>query len=86
MISRDKDTGRGATCYTIIVRGALSERFVQQFEGMSLKAENGRTILVGPIIDQCHLHGLLDRIQDFGLELLSVEALAESEEGYVAGK
>ena len=86
MTSRDKDIGRGATCYKIIVRGELSERFVHEFEGMTLKAENGRTILVGPIIDQSHLHGLLDRIQDFGVELISVEALPESKEGYVAGK
>jgi hypothetical protein len=86
MISRDEDIGRGATRYKIIVRGELGGRFVHEFEGMSLKVENGRTILVGPIIDQSHLHGLLDRIQDVGVELLSVEAFPESKEGYVAGK
>jgi hypothetical protein len=86
MINRDKDIGRGATRYKIVVRGELGGRFVHEFEGMSLKAENGRTILVGPIIDQSHLHGILDRLQDFGVELLSVEALPESKEGYVAGK
>jgi hypothetical protein len=85
MISRDKDSGRGATCYKITVRSELSERFVHEFEGMSLKVENGRTILVGPVIDQSHLHGLLDRIQDLGVELLSVEALPESKEGDVTG-
>jgi hypothetical protein len=68
------------------VRSELSERFVHEFEGMSLKVDKGRTILVGPIIDQSHLHGLLDRIQDFGVELLSVEALPESKEGDVTCK
>ena len=86
MINRDTDTGRGATCYKIVVRSELSERFVHEFEGMSLKVENGRTILVGPIVDQSHLRGLLDRIQDFGVELLSVEALPESKEGDVTAK
>jgi hypothetical protein len=86
MIRRDKDTGRGATCYKITVLGELSERFVHEFEGMSLKVENGRTILVGPVIDQSHLHGLLDRIQDLGVDLVSVEALPESKEGDVTGK
>jgi hypothetical protein len=86
MTNRDRDIGSGAARYKIIVRGELSGHFVHEFEGMSLKAENGRTSLVGPIIDQSHLHGLLDRLQDFGVELLSVEALPESKEGYVAGK
>ena len=86
MTSRDRDIGRGATRYKLMVRGELSERFVHEFEGMSLKAENGRTSLVGPIIDQAHLHGLLDRLQDFGVELLSIEALPESKAGHVAGK
>ena len=72
--------------HKIIVRGELSDRFEHEFEGLSLKTENGRTILVGPIIDQSHLHGLLDRIQDLGLELLSIETIPESSEGYVAGK
>ena len=47
---------------------------------MSLQAGGGRTALIGEIIDQAHLHGLLDRLQDFGLELVSVEALSEREE------
>jgi hypothetical protein len=86
MIGRDKNTGRGATCYKIVVRSELSERFVHEFEGMSLKVENGRTVLVGPIGDQFNLHGLLDRLQDFGVELLSVETLPESKEGDVTAK
>jgi hypothetical protein len=48
---------------------------------MDLKVENGRTVLVGEVVDQSHLHGLIYRIRDFGLELLSVEVLSESEEG-----
>ena len=70
-------SGKGTTRYKIVVRGELSERFAQEFEGMSLQVNAGRTVLIGEIIDQPHLFGLLDRFQDFGLELVSVEALSE---------
>jgi len=86
MVSKDKDIGRNTTRYKIVVRGELSERFALEFGGMNLKAESGKTVLVGEIIDQAHLHGLLDHFQDFGLELLSVEALSGREEGKVMGK
>lgn len=76
-----KGIRRGTTSYKVVVRGELSERFAPEFEGMSLQAGGGRTVLIGEIIDQAHLHGLLDRLQDFGLELVSVEALSEREEG-----
>jgi hypothetical protein len=69
----------GSTRYKIVVRGELSEHFAPGFEGMDLRAESGRTILVGEVVDQAHLYGLLDRVRDFGLELLQVVALSESE-------
>jgi hypothetical protein len=42
---------------------------------MALEPENGQTALVGDIRDQSHLYGVLDRIRNLGLELVSVEAL-----------
>lgn len=71
----------GSTRYKIVVRGELGEHFAAGFEGMALRAESGRTVLVGEVVDQSHLHSLLERVRDFGLELLQVEALSESEEG-----
>jgi hypothetical protein len=65
---------RRPTSYQIVVRGELSQRFSTAFEGMTLKAEAGQTTITGPVIDQAHLHGLLDRIRDLGLELVSVNA------------
>ena len=80
MVGRaNKGIGRGPTCYKIVVRGELGEHFAPGFEGMNLRVESGRTVLIGEIVDQSHLHGLLDRTRDFGLELLSVEVLSESE-------
>ena len=58
----------------IVVRGELSQRYSTAFEGMSLLAEDGQTVITGLVVDQAHLHGLLDRISDLGLELVSVNA------------
>jgi hypothetical protein len=44
---------------------------------MEMEAASGRTILTGEIIDQPHLHGILDRINGLGLELVRVEAVPE---------
>ena len=41
---------------------------------MALEAEDGQTTITGPVVDQAQLHGLLDRVRDLGLELVSVNA------------
>ena len=69
-----KDPG---TVYRIVVRSELSERYAVAFEGMEMETEGGVTILTGEIIDQPHLHGILDRINGLGLQLLSVQTMPE---------
>jgi hypothetical protein len=71
--SRSRAAGR-PTDYQIVVRGELSQRYSTAFEGMALEAEDGQTTIAGPVVDQAHLHGLLDRVRDLGLELVSVNA------------
>jgi hypothetical protein len=61
------------TCYRITVRGRLGDHFASAFEGMQLEPRDGRTVLVGKITDQAHLHGVLDRLRDLGLELIRLE-------------
>jgi hypothetical protein len=56
----------------ITVRGRLSERLAATFEGMTLGPVAGGTELAGEIADQAQLHGLLTRIRDLGLDLVSV--------------
>jgi hypothetical protein len=60
------------TVYTIVVEGELSSRFSSAFDGMSMRAEHGRTELVGDVVDQSQLQGLLSHIADLGLDLVSV--------------
>jgi hypothetical protein len=61
------------TLYRITLRGRLTDRFAAAFDGMALKSGPDLTVLVGEVRDQAHLFGLLDRVRDFGLELVAVE-------------
>jgi hypothetical protein len=63
--------------YRITIRGRLTDRFTAAFHGMRLEPGPGRTTLVGPIEDQSHLFGILDRIRSLGLDLVSVKPEGE---------
>jgi len=65
------------TVYRIVVHGELSERYAVAFEGMEMESGSGRTILTGEVMDEPHLHGILDRIGALGLKLVSVEDMSE---------
>ena len=59
--------------YEIRVKGHLDARWADRFGGMTITlAENGETLLTGPVIDQAALHGLLKKVRDLGLPLVSV--------------
>ena len=65
---------RGAK-YTIVVRGELDDRFAHLFNGMGMERVEGTTVLTGRVIDQAQLHGFIERLEELGLELLSVKQL-----------
>jgi hypothetical protein len=69
--------------YRIVLRGRLGDRFESAFDGMELEPGRGQTVLVGEVRDQAHLYGLLDRLRDFGIDLVAVEPADTPEE--VAG-
>jgi hypothetical protein len=59
--------------YEIRLEGHLDDRWVNWFEGLTLTREdNGETLLSGPVVDQAALHGLLRKVRDLGMPLLSV--------------
>jgi hypothetical protein len=67
--------------YQIILEGHLSRQWSDWFEGFTITLdERGQTILVGPVIDQPALHGLLKKIRDLGIPLISVNRLDSGEE------
>jgi hypothetical protein len=65
------------TYYRVVVRGELDPRFAYLFNGMAMEHHEGTTVLEGQVRDQATLHGFIERIQEFGLELLSVEQVPQ---------
>ena len=66
-------TGPGAGRYEIRLTGHLHERWATWFDGLTVSHRgDGTTVISGPIADQAALHGLLQRVRDLGLPLVSV--------------
>jgi hypothetical protein len=58
--------------YQIRVKGHLGRQWTDWFEGMTITLEEGDTLLTGPVVDQAALHGLLRKVRDLGMPLISV--------------
>ena len=78
MINPQKNDG--STDYRIKLKGRLEPKWSDWFEQMVISTEGGETILTGPVADQAALHGLLIRIRDLNLTLLSVERLEPAQQ------
>lgn len=58
------------------IKGHLDDRWADWFEGLTITLEdNGDTLLSGPVVDQAALHGLLKKLRDLGMPLLSVTSV-----------
>jgi hypothetical protein len=57
--------------YQIRVKGHLGRQWTDWFEGMTITLEEGDTLLTGPVVDQAALHGLLRKVRDLGMPLIS---------------
>ena len=75
-MTRHPSSGEGARTvmrnYEFVLRGEIGDRFGLAFEGMRLERAQGNTVLTGAVLDQAHLHGVIEQIQELGLELVSV--------------
>jgi hypothetical protein len=69
----------GAAVYQIKVRGTLGSNWSDWFDGISINTEGAVTTITGNIPDQSALHGVLARIRDLGLPLISVERVETNE-------
>jgi hypothetical protein len=67
-----KPTQTDRTCYEIRVVGSLPQQWRDWFDGLVLNTENGETLLYMPEADQAALFGLLKKVRDLGLMLVSV--------------
>ncbi len=77
--NRKTDPGQ-AVVYQIRIKGHLSDRWANWFEGLTITLEdNGITLLTGPVVDQAALHGLLKKVRDLGMPLLFVNRIELSQ-------
>ena len=68
--------------YQIRIKGHLGREWADWFEGLTLTAlDNGETLLTGPVVDQAALHGVLRKVRDVGLPLLSVVRVTPDQAG-----
>ena len=68
--------------YEIRIRGHLGSRWAYRLEGFTISLEDsGNTILTGRVVDQAALHGLLKKVRDFGMPLLSVNRVQSGQRG-----
>ena len=73
MSAPSADRARGSARYEIRIRGHLSARWTAWFDGLALATHgDGTTTISGPVTDQAALHGLLQKVRDIGLPLISV--------------
>ena len=69
----EKKTSMPQEFYQITVKGHLNPNWANWFEGLTITAlDNGETLLTGPVVDQAALHGLLKKVRDLAMPLLSV--------------
>lgn len=81
MTTQQNDT----PCYQIRLRGVLDLKWADWFDGFSITYAEGDTVLTGPVVDQPALHGMLAKIRDLGMPLLSVMIVNEKKEKPAAG-
>ena len=78
----DTSTGNhnGARWYEIRLKGHLDSRWAAWFDGLSLTHDSdGTTVISGPVLDQAALHGLLQKVRDVGIPLVSVAQINPDE-------
>jgi hypothetical protein len=67
--------------YELRVKGHLDDRWSDSLGGLAVqRRQDGTTVLVGPVVDQAALHGVISRIRDLGLPLLSVKRTGGKEQ------
>jgi hypothetical protein len=67
--------------YEIRIRGRVGPALLSEIEGLEQSVERIETILHGPVVDQAALHGILQRIESLGLELVEVRRLPPAASG-----
>ena len=68
--------------YEIRIQGHLGSQWTDWFDGLTITLEEGGdTLLTGPVVDQAALHGLLKKVRDLGMPLVSVNPVEPGQAG-----
>jgi hypothetical protein len=79
-VRNPKQNPEGPMIYQIRIKGHLDEQWSDWFENATITLEeNGDTLLTCPVVDQAALHGLLKKIRDLGMPLLSVNRIVSEQ-------
>jgi hypothetical protein len=73
-------------CYQILVQGQLDPRWSDWFEEFAITFSGDDSLLTGTVLDQAALHGVLGRIRDLGLTLVSIQTLENKIETHNTGE
>src|SRR5687768_321749 len=74
----------GGRPYELVLRGEIGDHYALLFDGMRLERVTGHTVLTGRMVDQARLHGVIARIQELGVELVSVNVVDNAKEHAMA--
>jgi hypothetical protein len=75
------------TVFKIRIRGYLDDQWIDWFGSMTITLEeNGDTLLTGPVVDQAALYGLLRKVRDLGMPLVSVNCVDTGQQDRPTGK
>jgi hypothetical protein len=78
--SMSDDSKEQAITYQIRIEGQLGQQWTDWFDGLSITpGEGGTTLLTGPVVDQSALYGLLKKVRDLGIPLVSVNRIERHE-------
>jgi len=79
--SRQKNEPNQPIVYQIRLKGHLDDQWTDWFGGLAITLEeNGDTLLTGPVVDQAALFGLLKKVRDLGLPLVSIDCVEPGRE------
>ncbi len=85
--SNPKPDPRQPGVYQIKIKGHLGDQWSDWFEGLTItREEDGDTALTGPVVDEAALHGLLKKVRDLGMSLLSVNQVDSDRKDDSTGK
>ena len=72
--------------YEFRLKGHLDDRWSEWFGGLAVqRQEDGTTVLVGPVVDQAALHGVLNGMRDLGLTIISVQRVSPESKTFLSG-